>query len=317
MDDDEDGYTDDADPTAKAEDEIGFGDTDCNDGIDNDGDGFKDSEDPECTDASITSEKTGCENDIDDDEDGYTDEDDPDCASGDEEIGFGTTVVMMVSITMQTEMSMQMTVTVTMQKMMMKQHQNVKTTKMMMVMDGSMKTIQTVMKEKTKTPPHPFIDAMMGLTTMEMALPTAMIRAVSKGQDDSEANACENDSMMMAMDGPTSMIWAVWEIRSPIQKEGSTMRHNVPTTSTMMAMASLTLLTQNVPLLLPHKKQVFVQTVRTTMGDGWYDSEDPECDSDFTEAGYDPNGPACNNGADDDGDGYVDALDGGCFNAYG
>jgi len=91
IDDDEDGYTDDADPDCESGDEIGFGDTDCNDGIDNDGDGLVDADDPECEDAYTPSEKTGCENDIDDDEDGYTDEDDPDCATGDVEIGFGTT----------------------------------------------------------------------------------------------------------------------------------------------------------------------------------------------------------------------------------
>ena len=44
LDDDADGYTDDADPDCQSgNDEVGFGDTDCNDGIDNDGDGFKDS----------------------------------------------------------------------------------------------------------------------------------------------------------------------------------------------------------------------------------------------------------------------------------
>jgi hypothetical protein len=53
-DDDEDGWTDAADPdcaanTATAE--LGYGTTACNDGIDNDGDGREDADDPDCADA--------------------------------------------------------------------------------------------------------------------------------------------------------------------------------------------------------------------------------------------------------------------------
>jgi len=49
IDNDLDGWTDGDDPDCAGGDEDGgFGDTDCNDGVDNDGDGLTDSEDPEC-----------------------------------------------------------------------------------------------------------------------------------------------------------------------------------------------------------------------------------------------------------------------------
>ena len=53
MDNDEDGYVDDADPDcASGYEELGFGETQCNDGIDNNGDGTLDAEDSNCESAA-------------------------------------------------------------------------------------------------------------------------------------------------------------------------------------------------------------------------------------------------------------------------
>ena len=50
---DEDGYVDDADPDcASGYEELGFGETQCNDGIDNNGDGTLDAEDSNCESAA-------------------------------------------------------------------------------------------------------------------------------------------------------------------------------------------------------------------------------------------------------------------------
>ncbi len=92
-DDDGDGWTDADDPDCSAGDqERGTRETlPCNDGEDNDGDGFIDADDPECVTATTTSESDPCSDGEDNDADGYTDDDDPDCATGDEELGFGDT----------------------------------------------------------------------------------------------------------------------------------------------------------------------------------------------------------------------------------
>ncbi|MCB9506051.1 MAG: hypothetical protein H6700_08630 [Myxococcales bacterium] len=61
--------------------------TACIDGRDNDGDGLRDGEDPDCLSAATLSESgesvTRCTDGIDNDADGRADADDPDCASGD------------------------------------------------------------------------------------------------------------------------------------------------------------------------------------------------------------------------------------------
>ncbi len=66
----------------------GFEATQCTDGTDNDGDGLKDGEDPDCTHALILSEGgatdvTRCTDGIDNDADGLPDDRDPDCTGGD------------------------------------------------------------------------------------------------------------------------------------------------------------------------------------------------------------------------------------------
>ena len=81
LDDDGDGWSDDEDPDCSTGSEVGRGDTACNDGVDNDGDGFGDALDPDCEDGSDTDE-SNCDNGEDDDGDGLEDEDDPECASG-------------------------------------------------------------------------------------------------------------------------------------------------------------------------------------------------------------------------------------------
>ena len=64
-------------------------DTQCNDEIDNDGDGKVDFDDTDCVDAYDTREQTAttqCNDGADNDGDGWIDNDDLDCFSGDEEL---------------------------------------------------------------------------------------------------------------------------------------------------------------------------------------------------------------------------------------
>jgi hypothetical protein len=58
--------------------------SECSDGIDNDGDGLIDSADPDCSTGT-------CTDGLDNDGDGWMDMDDPDCTSGIDEVGYGTT----------------------------------------------------------------------------------------------------------------------------------------------------------------------------------------------------------------------------------
>jgi RTX calcium-binding nonapeptide repeat (4 copies) len=65
------------------------GDTECDDGIDNDGDGTVDMEDPDCSSPDDDSEGSGgtpaCDDGIDNDGDGTVDMEDPDCSSPDDD----------------------------------------------------------------------------------------------------------------------------------------------------------------------------------------------------------------------------------------
>jgi len=89
QDDDDDGWTDADDPDcASGDEETGYGETACNDGEDNDADGLIDAEDDWCDDASGEYESDPCDDGEDNDGDGWTDADDPDCATGDEELDF-------------------------------------------------------------------------------------------------------------------------------------------------------------------------------------------------------------------------------------
>jgi hypothetical protein len=84
IDNDGDGWTDDADPDCGTDlaDEVNMvTDSTCNDGIDNDGDQMIDSEDENCIDGSA-GESEDCSDSIDNDEDGWTDQEDPDCQGG-------------------------------------------------------------------------------------------------------------------------------------------------------------------------------------------------------------------------------------------
>ena len=92
-DDDEDGWTDLADPDCAdgGTEELGFAEAECNDGQDNDEDVFIDSEDPDCDDALDETEQDPCADGIDNDEDGWTDLADPDCDTYGEELDFGDT----------------------------------------------------------------------------------------------------------------------------------------------------------------------------------------------------------------------------------
>ncbi|MEN9787707.1 MAG: hypothetical protein RLZZ299_2971, partial [Pseudomonadota bacterium] len=92
QDDDGDGWTDAADPECAAGDEeLGPGDTACNDGIDNDADGGSDAGDPDCASALDPHEDVPCLDGTDNDGDGWTDAEDPDCADGELELGPGIT----------------------------------------------------------------------------------------------------------------------------------------------------------------------------------------------------------------------------------
>jgi hypothetical protein len=123
LDDDGDGWSDLDDPDcAGGVEELGFGDSACNDGTDNDDDGVRDANDDACDSADdelesdcdngedddgdgLTDEldpgcaaggnesddpETGCNDGADNDSDGWTDSEDPDCSSGTDEIGLGS-----------------------------------------------------------------------------------------------------------------------------------------------------------------------------------------------------------------------------------
>jgi hypothetical protein len=94
VDNDGDGWFDLTDPgcfDASDDDESVVGNFECSDEVDNDGDGLIDGYDPDCADPSDNSESAGCTDGVDNDSDGWTDLDDPDCATGDSEVGFGST----------------------------------------------------------------------------------------------------------------------------------------------------------------------------------------------------------------------------------
>jgi hypothetical protein len=83
LDNDGDGWTDSKDPdcvNGDEETEIITENT-CNDGLDNDNDGLIDSADENCEDG-LSAESAECSDGIDNDEDGWTDAADPDCISG-------------------------------------------------------------------------------------------------------------------------------------------------------------------------------------------------------------------------------------------
>ena len=87
-DNDGDGWTDLDDPDCTSELDLtedgGFGTSVCNDGEDNDGDGVIDADDPGCesaTDSDETDPSTECNDGEDNDGDGWTDLDDPICTS--------------------------------------------------------------------------------------------------------------------------------------------------------------------------------------------------------------------------------------------
>ena len=94
VDNDGDGWVDLADPgcpNAADDDESLAGPDECGDEVDNDGDGLIDGLDPNCIDPTGDSESATCADGADNDGDGWIDLDDPDCASGDAELGFAGT----------------------------------------------------------------------------------------------------------------------------------------------------------------------------------------------------------------------------------
>ncbi len=95
IDNDQDGWADSQDPDcAMKGEEKGFTDYGCNDGQDNDQDGLVDAEDPDCVSA-VSDEshifRDLCNDGEDNDQDGWIDGDDPDCQTGREETGLGNT----------------------------------------------------------------------------------------------------------------------------------------------------------------------------------------------------------------------------------
>ncbi len=86
VDDDADGWIDRADPDCEdGQEELGFGEDVCNNGLDDDGNGDIDALDPFCLEAGADSSKEapnpreGCDDGEDNDLDGYTDQNDPGC----------------------------------------------------------------------------------------------------------------------------------------------------------------------------------------------------------------------------------------------
>ena len=87
LDDDTDGWVDFEDPDCVngADDEVGYGDTECNDGADNDGHADIDADDFTCRrrgadyDHEEPTQSNECTDKVDNDSDGYTDGNDPDC----------------------------------------------------------------------------------------------------------------------------------------------------------------------------------------------------------------------------------------------
>ncbi len=94
IDNDGDGWIDLDDPgcpNAADDDESLVGPDECGDQADNDGDGLIDGLDPNCADPTGDSESATCSDGADNDGDGWTAPDDPDCARGDSEVGLSAT----------------------------------------------------------------------------------------------------------------------------------------------------------------------------------------------------------------------------------
>ena len=91
-DNDGDGWFDAEDPDCELGlEEVGLGVDACNDGQDNDGDGATDADDPECESAQDDQEASGCTDGEDNDGDGWIDAADPECDTGTEEQGVRVT----------------------------------------------------------------------------------------------------------------------------------------------------------------------------------------------------------------------------------
>ena len=73
------------------ENELGISNFGCNDGVDNDFDGYIDSDDEDCLtsyDDTEEGDKPSCQDQLDDDNDGWFDYNDPDCMIYGYEVGF-------------------------------------------------------------------------------------------------------------------------------------------------------------------------------------------------------------------------------------
>lgn len=82
VDDDNDGWADAEDPDcANGSEETGYGETECNDGRDNDGDRDRDGDDRFCEDA-FDDDESNCDDGVDNDSDGQLDAEDADCVAG-------------------------------------------------------------------------------------------------------------------------------------------------------------------------------------------------------------------------------------------
>ena len=84
IDNDGDGWTDTLDPDCSSDEGVEVNLTSgstCNDGVDNDGDGLIDAADENCVDGTA-GESEDCSDNVDNDEDGWTDQEDPDCQDG-------------------------------------------------------------------------------------------------------------------------------------------------------------------------------------------------------------------------------------------
>ena len=153
MDDDADGWVDADDPDCvnRATAETGYGNTECNDGIDNNDDGAMDAQDSNCDSALDDTEMTGCEDEEDNDGDGWVDFEDPDCEEGLVEVGFGDTECndgvdndgdgLIDADDDQCDIAIHIK----------EEAPPVKTTSMMMGMDGSTWMTQTVQRVTSKT----------------------------------------------------------------------------------------------------------------------------------------------------------------------
>ena len=317
VDNDGDGWFDGDDPDCTSfGEEAGFGVYACNDSIDNDGDGYIDAADDTCPNAVASTEAAECSDGLDNDTDGWIDEEDPDCENGAEEFGIRSPLnATMVLTTTPMEKSTSSTTTVKMPWTILNSSTSVTTVSMTMKMVG----------------PILMIPAVTAKTTMKVQYEPSLC---NDGEDNDE-------------DGSSMRTIPAAKTETTLMKQTS--KPTVTMNSTTIPMDGSM---KEIPTAQTEKKQVFGETQcndeEDNDADGYADSDDPNCDSAWDDReqtslsnctdgsdndedgwtdGEDPdcidhgqeddvtNGGACNDHLDNDADGFVDHEDIGCENA--